>query len=89
MPSMHVANAFMIWQAARSRGPFWSRVYLLMAVLITLSTLTTHRHLIADAALGVPWAFGAWWVAGRIYGPYQKYQPREGLLRLLRLRSTS
>jgi membrane-associated phospholipid phosphatase len=82
MPSLHVANAFMVWLAVRNRGRIWSQSYLIVAILIALSTLVTKKHLIADAALGTVWAFGAWYLSGRIYNGLfdQSLPPKDALL---------
>jgi membrane-associated phospholipid phosphatase len=83
MPSLHVANAFLVWLAVRNRGRSWSAWYLIAAILIALSTLTTKKHLMADAALGTVWAFGAWYLSGRIYHRLfdQSLPPQDALLK--------
>ncbi|NNE69995.1 MAG: hypothetical protein HKN29_06475 [Rhodothermales bacterium] len=88
MPSLHVANSFMVWLAVRSRGRGYSAAFLLGAIVIALSTLLTKKHLVADVALGVVWAHGAWYLAGHLYhGLFDQSLPaREALLDGLRLR---
>ncbi|MBO6575904.1 MAG: phosphatase PAP2 family protein [Rhodothermales bacterium] len=67
LPSLHVANAFLVWLAVRSRGRAWSWALLAAAVIISASTLTTKRHLVGDVVLGTAWAFWAWWASGILH----------------------
>lgn len=89
MPSLHVANSFMVWLAVRSaergrlpRGRAYPTAFLAGAIIIAASTLFTKKHLIADVSLGIVWAVGAWYLAGRIYnGLFDQSLPaREALL---------
>src|SRR5262249_47037748 len=56
-PSLHVANTVMVWLFLRRYLPSISLPYGILVSAIVISTLTTHRHVIADlpagAALGV------------------------------------
>jgi membrane-associated phospholipid phosphatase len=87
MPSLHVANSFMIWLAVRSRGRLISLLFLGMAVLIAISTLLVKKHLLIDIATGAAWAFGAWWLAGKAYERWadSSLPPDRALMKLIGL----
>ncbi len=88
LPSLHVANSFMIWMAVRSRGRGLSALFLVMAVLIAVSTLLVKKHLVIDVVAGVAWGFGVWWLAGKAYDRWadRSLPADRALLKLLRLR---
>ncbi len=69
LPSLHVAFAWIFWLACRRQGlPRAAETAVLAAAAaITASTLLVKQHLLADAAAGLPWAFAAWFAAGRLY----------------------
>lgn len=73
MPSLHVVNAILFWLAVRQGSSSrWARgVMLVLAVLIAASTVLIKQHLIIDVLIGIPWAFGVWWVAKRLYAPLE------------------
>ena len=75
LPSLHVANAWMIWLAVRSSGVrrVTRTVFLVLAITISLSTLLVKQHLILDVALGFVWAFPSWWLAGTLYARINRY----------------
>jgi membrane-associated phospholipid phosphatase len=88
MPSLHVANSFMAWLAVKTRSRKASAVFLVSAILIAISTLFTKKHLVLDVALGAAWAFGAWYIAGKLYARFfdASLPPDEALLVGLRLK---
>lgn len=69
LPSLHVANAFILYCAVRGQrlGRWGDRGALALAIGIALSTLFVKQHIFVDAAGGTLWGFGAWWLAGRAY----------------------
>lgn len=69
LPSLHVANAFILYCAVRGQrlGRWGDRLALALAIGIALSTLFVKQHIFVDAAGGMLWGFGAWWLAGRAY----------------------
>ena len=87
MPSLHVSNAFVIWLALRKDGRLKSGVFLLLAILIALSTLLVKKHLVADVAVGLMWATGSWWIAGHLYDRWadQSISGRDAILKLVGL----
>jgi membrane-associated phospholipid phosphatase len=64
MPSLHVALSMMIGLRLRllKHGNWW----LLWAVLVSLSTLTTRQHVVLDVVAGMALAG---WVYRRLFGP--------------------
>jgi hypothetical protein len=52
-PCLHSAVTWIAWFAVRDRGPRLSRALLVLAVAITLSTMTTRQHMIADNVAGL------------------------------------
>jgi hypothetical protein len=56
-----------MWGQARSRVVDVLLGALL--VLLTVAPVFVKQHLILDAALAVPWALAAHWIAGKAYGP--------------------
>ncbi|MDA0875398.1 MAG: phosphatase PAP2 family protein [Bacteroidetes bacterium] len=73
LPSLHVINAILFWLAVRqgSTSLLARGTMLILAILIAVSTLLIKQHLIIDVLLGIPWAFGVWWVTSRLYEPLE------------------
>jgi hypothetical protein len=72
LPSMHVANAWIMvlamWGQARSRLVDFLLGCLL--VLLTVAPVFVKQHLILDVVVAVPWALAAHWFAGKVYGRF-------------------
>jgi membrane-associated phospholipid phosphatase len=68
LPSLHVANAIILYAAVtRDRPSRGLRVLMFMlAAGIALSTLFVKQHLVADVALGLVWGLAAERTAGRL-----------------------
>jgi hypothetical protein len=73
LPSMHVAYSVLVafLGAAVARRTGWRVFHVILAALITLSTLTLKEHYLADTATGVLLGLGAgvWWLRGRRFDP--------------------
>ncbi len=72
LPSMHVANAWIMvramWGQARSR--LVDALLGSLLVLLTVAPVLVKQHLILDAVLAVPWALAAYAIAGKAYGRF-------------------
>ena len=57
-PCLHSAVTWISWHALRDRGPRLRTALFVLAVAITLSTMTTRQHLVTDnaAGLAIAWA---------------------------------
>jgi membrane-associated phospholipid phosphatase len=73
MPSLHVINAVLFWLAVRagSRSVLARGTMLMLAILISASTVLIKQHLIIDVLTGIPWAFAVWWITSRLYAPFE------------------
>ena len=71
-PCLHSAITWISWHALRDRGPRLRAGLFLLAVAITLSTMTTRQHLITDNAAGLVIA----WACVRTVMPLRK-QPSD------------
>jgi hypothetical protein len=60
-PCLHAAATWIAWLALRDRGPLLRRGLFVLAVAITLSTMTTRQHLVTDNVAGIALA----WVCAR------------------------
>jgi len=65
LPSLHVANAFILYLAVRGQrlGRLGDRAALGLATAIAASTLLLKQHIVVDVIAGGLWAAGAWWSA--------------------------
>lgn len=52
-PSMHVSFAFISYYIMRRYRPQWERVFLILAVAISLSTVFVKQHYVLDVVSGV------------------------------------
>lgn len=52
-PSLHVTYAFMTWLGLKAAGIRSAPLFLLVAVLISISTLTFKQHYLLDIAAGI------------------------------------
>jgi hypothetical protein len=52
-PCLHSASTWISWAALRDRGPLLRRSLFVLAVAITLSTMTTRQHLLTDNVAAV------------------------------------
>lgn len=75
MPSLHVANSWMIWLAVRESGAGSKTrlIFLVLALTISISTLLVKQHIVPDVLLGFAWAFPSWWLAGTLYARLNRY----------------
>jgi len=69
MPSMHVTFAWLIYLAYRGQktNRFIHHAIVLLAVMITISTLFVKQHVVVDVVMGLLWALWAWPVAKHLY----------------------
>lgn len=73
LPSMHVALS---WLAAfacagQGRSRWLVGALMLLAALISLSTMLVKQHLIYDVVSGVVWALASWHIAAALYQRHQ------------------
>lgn len=73
LPSLHVIFAWLVCFICLKQGLRRISEYalLLVALLITVSTLFVKQHILADVIAGVAWAVVSWMVAGWLYRRWQ------------------
>lgn len=69
LPSLHVATVWLIFLGCRGQrlGRLGDSLLLVGAIVVSLSTLFVKQHIVLDVVAGVGWAFGWWWIVGRLY----------------------
>lgn len=69
LPSLHVAFAWLIYLICRKQGMkrIAEHALLLVALLITVSTLFVKQHILVDVVAGAIWALASWFAAGFFY----------------------
>jgi membrane-associated phospholipid phosphatase len=62
LPSLHVSSCYLAAYAQKGESPkrFW--IFFVWATLVSISTLTTKQHYIADVIFGFIFGYGAYWV---------------------------
>jgi membrane-associated phospholipid phosphatase len=71
LPSLHVANAFILYLGVRGQrlGRWGDRLALVLAIAIAASTLLVKQHIVLDVVTGLLWAPLAHALAGRMVVP--------------------
>jgi membrane-associated phospholipid phosphatase len=69
LPSLHVANAYIVLAAVRGQrlGVWGDRALLLLVLAIAASTLLVKQHLVVDVLAGGVWGAASWKLVGRYY----------------------
>jgi membrane-associated phospholipid phosphatase len=69
LPSLHVANACIVYAAAKGQrlGVWGDRALLLFVVAIAASTLLVKQHLVVDVLAGWFWGIASWRIVERYY----------------------
>jgi membrane-associated phospholipid phosphatase len=69
LPSLHVANACIVYAAVRGQrlGAWGDRALLVLVLAITASTLLVKQHLVVDVVAGLFWGIASWKLVGRYY----------------------
>lgn len=65
-PSLHVALAFLSAKWVNLQDKTWGKWMILWAILITLSTLTTKQHTLADVIAGAAVGLLGYWIFYRL-----------------------
>ncbi len=73
LPSLHVANSFLLWLTVRHVSKTTDRTFLALAIGISISTLLVKQHIVPDVVLGAAWAFPSWWIAGILYARMNRH----------------
>ena len=66
-PSQHLSSTMLACLAAWKARPAWGKIILPLAILISLSILTTKQHYIADGVAAGVLTYIAWWIFLRSY----------------------
>jgi membrane-associated phospholipid phosphatase len=69
LPSLHVANACIVYAAVRGQrlGVWGDRALLLLVLAIAASTLLVKQHLVVDVLAGAVWGVASWKLVAHYY----------------------